>query len=319
MVQSSVQLAAFVPVVAALLYKLYLRHQEEQTIKKTKPKITRICIYPIKSCRGINLTTGRITATGFQYDRNWMIIDAKTNRFITQRQNSKLASVVSSFTDEHLVVRAPGMEPLKLPLHINKQANRSVQIWTDDVMAIDEGPVAAQWISKFLGKEACIVRMDPKVKRTADASFWKEEMKGSHIVSFSDGFPFLLFSQESVDFINKQLEETSVSYRRFRPNIVVENVKEAFDEDTWHTFQIRDITFHAIKPCPRCKVTTIDQDTGEVLGDEPLATLKQIRQVGDSAYFGQNVVHESEGYICVGDTVDILETQASLSIKTERA
>ena len=55
----------------------------------------------------------------------------------------------------------------------------------------------------------------------------------------------------------------------------------------------------------RCKITTMDQDTGEVAGPEPLATLQRLRKYKEDAIFGQNVVHESAGYICVGDVVEV--------------
>ena len=49
----------------------------------------------------------------------------------------------------------------------------------------------------------------------------------------------------------------------------------------------------------------MDQDTGEVAGPEPLATLQRLRKYKEDAIFGQNVVHESAGYICVGDVVKV--------------
>lgn len=302
----SLQLAVFVPAVASLVYKLYLLHKEEEEKRNKQPQVTDIYIYPIKSCRGIRLNSCRIGTTGFEYDRHWMIVDEERKRFVTQRQQSKLATVVPSFKGEFLEVNAPDMEPLKLPLKTNKKASVGVEVWDDKVLAIDEGPIASEWFSRFLNKNVKLVRVDPAVKRIADAKYWTKDMAGAKIVSFADGFPFLVVSHESVDFLNQNLSGTSVHFRRFRPNIVVRGAPEPFNEDTWKTFKIRNTIFHAVKDCTRCKITTLDPDTGRSLGDEPLKTLPKIREGMDTAVFGQNVVHEAEGgCVWVGDRVEI--------------
>ena len=36
-------------------------------------------IYPVKSCRGIELETAEVGPTGFCYDRQWMVVDARVN------------------------------------------------------------------------------------------------------------------------------------------------------------------------------------------------------------------------------------------------
>jgi len=125
-------------------------------------------------------------------------------------------------------------------------------------------------------------------------------------------FLFLLFSKESLLHLNSNVStgSGSIPLTRFRPNIVVEGAKAPFDEDTWKTFRIRGMTFHGVKPCSRCKVTTLDQDTGiSTTGQEPLATLLKVHKIDGEACFGQNITHETHGYICVGDVLDIEETK----------
>jgi hypothetical protein len=43
-------------------------------------------IYPIKSCKGISGASFAIGDRGFLYDRNWMLVEADTNKFLTQRE-----------------------------------------------------------------------------------------------------------------------------------------------------------------------------------------------------------------------------------------
>lgn len=53
------------------------------------------------------------------------------------------------------------------------------------------------------------------------------------------------------------------------------------------------VRFHVVKACSRCKITTIDQDTGHdphSLKAEPLATLATYRAKGDDVFLGQNLL-----------------------------
>ena len=92
---------------------------------------------------------------------------------------------------------------------------------------------------------------------------------------------------------------------RFRPNIVFTGGPPLI-EDTWKRIRIGTIEFHVVKPCARCVVTTIDQQSG-VQGKEPLSTLAQYRRISHKGVmFGQNLVHSSEGTIRVGDEIQVL-------------
>lgn len=56
------------------------------------------------------------------------------------------------------------------------------------------------------------------------------------------------------------------------------------------------------KPCARCSVTTINQQTGE-RGKEPLTTLAQFRSNNGKVEFGQNMICEKIGVVNVGDVL----------------
>lgn len=47
---------------------------------------------------------------------------------------------------------------------------------------------------------------------------------------FADGYPYLLCSTASVDKVNEDVGSTVVSYRNFRPNILVDGVQKPYDE-----------------------------------------------------------------------------------------
>jgi hypothetical protein len=51
--------------------------------------IVELAVYPIKSCRGINLASSPVCAAGLVFDRQWMLVDAATHVFVRYPLNSK--------------------------------------------------------------------------------------------------------------------------------------------------------------------------------------------------------------------------------------
>ena len=69
-------------------------------------------------------------------------------------------------------------------------------------------------------------------------------------VIFSNVAPILLTSEESLTALNKELGDSPVDMRSFRPSIVVQGC-DAFEEDNWKTVQIGGIILRKFKDCPR--------------------------------------------------------------------
>jgi uncharacterized protein YcbX len=254
--------------------------------------------YPIKSCRGTSLDVAMIGARGIVADRQWMVVDAENN-FLTQRELPRMAQV-SPQLGASLEVSAPGMPPLRVPL--DSAGDRTgVTVWSDQVEAVDEGSEAAGWLSRFLETPCRLVRIPSDIVRRADAEFSGPQDQ----VGFADGYSFLLTSHASLDDLNRRLP-SALPMNRFRPNIVIDGV-EPFEEDGWKRIRIDGIEFSVVKPCARCAITTVDQQTAEK-SKEPLRTLATFRNVpGRGVMFGQNLVHHGTGAIRIGAPVEILE------------
>jgi uncharacterized protein YcbX len=47
------------------------------------------------------------------------------------------------------------------------------------------------------------------------------------------------------------------------------------------------------------------------MGKEPLKTLASYRQFNNKIYFGQNLLHEGEGVISIGDSIGVIECRAA--------
>jgi uncharacterized protein YcbX len=262
-------------------------------------RVTGLNVYPVKSCAGTALEVAEFGPRGIVHDREWMIVDAH-DRFLTQREQPRLALVRPTLVDGTLALRAPGMPCLELP-STDGGPRREVVVWRDTVVAVDHGQAAADWFERYLGLPARLVRQPADSVRPVDPQF---APRPTDQVGFADGFPVLLISEESLDDLNTRLARP-LPMNRFRPNIVVCGWGAPYDEDTWAAVRIGAVPFDVVKACARCVTTTTDQATAE-RGPEPLATLARYRRVPRGVLFGQNLVHATEGQVRLGDPLQVL-------------
>ncbi|KAI3525743.1 hypothetical protein L1887_04788 [Cichorium endivia] len=291
-------------------------------------KVKSIFIYPIKSCRGITVSEAPVTSTGFMWDRQWLVVNSK-GRACTQRVDPKLCLVEVNLPDGAISpgwkpnknsYLTPGMDDLKVPLCRPPQSQTcdDVSVWEWSGSAFDEGDEASKWFTNYLGKPSRLVRFNQELEtRHVDPNY-----APGFRVMFSDGYPYLVVSQGSLDSLNEVLKEP-VPINRFRPNILVDGC-EPFSEDLWKEIKIENSTFHGVKLCARCKIPTINQENA-VLGGEPTETLVKFRsgkvlcpdrKGQGKVYFGQNMVcddvHEgNEKIIKVGDPVYVVKMLTS--------
>lgn len=265
--------------------------------------VTGLYTYPIKSCGALSHKHVEITATGPAYDRHWVITDAD-GMFYTQRELPQLALIQPRFTGECLLLTAPGMSEISVPLGVrDDMPRREVVVWRDTVEAADEGDTVSEWLSDYIGEPVRLFAMPTSTVRPVDPKFAPQPAQ----VGFADGYPLLVISEESLDMLNDKLKargKGTVPMSRFRPNMVIKG-GGAFAEDTLGAFTAGYVTFDVAKPCARCAITTIDQQTGASPDPkEPLATLATFRRgEGGKVLFGQNIVHRNQGLIRVGDAV----------------
>lgn len=262
------------------------------------PSVTHLNVYPVKSCRGIPLGTATLDRWGIQHDRNWMVVDAD-GLFVSQRTQPRLALVEPALGPERLILRAPEMPALELPVTGRAGRDRTVTIWKDTCRALDQGDAAAEWFTRYLGQPTRLVRIGGGFERPVSEATYPSGAD----VGFADGYPLLVLSLASLADLNARLAEP-VPMNRFRPNLVVGGCP-AFAEDTWKRIRIGDVNFQLVTACERCSITTVDQATG-VQGKEPLSTLATFRRIGGGVIFGRNVVHQGVGTLRVGDVVEVL-------------
>ena len=260
--------------------------------------VSQLFIYPVKSLGGIEISSAMLTDRGFEHDRRWMLVDAY-NRFISQRELPELALVQVSITDEGLkVVHKHCKEETIIPFEPLMTDHIFVTIWDDICMAQLVSETLNEWFSRVLSFPCKLVYMPGSTRRKVDVNY----APNNEITSFSDGYPFLIIGQSSLDELNKKLAEP-LPIERFRPNIVFTGGAPN-EEDIFENFTINEINFYGVKPCARCVIPTIDQQTA-VKGKEPLKTLATYRLKNNNVYFGQNLLHNGSGEIKVGDEIDV--------------
>ncbi|MDB5928911.1 MAG: domain protein beta barrel domain protein [Polaromonas sp.] len=97
--------------------------------------ISRLYVYPVKSCAGVAVSQALLTETGLEFDRAWMVVDG-TGNFLTQRELPRLALVKPQLKHFEMVLRAPGMLALHITLD-QVEAPARVRIWGAEVAAFE--------------------------------------------------------------------------------------------------------------------------------------------------------------------------------------
>lgn len=264
-------------------------------------KISQIHIYPIKSCGGISLEQAQLTDRGLLHDRRWMIVDPQGN-CLTQRDNAQMALIRTAIDGEKLRIwhQLKKIAPLEIPLEISMRSVMEVSLWGDRFLASRHSEETDAWFSGVLGQNCHLVHMHKESRRPVDPRYASE----GEIVSMADGYPHLILGEASLAHLNEKLSEKgeeAVPMNRFRPNLVFQG-GDAHVEDSWSGIKIGELSFKAVKPCARCQLTTIEQETAKQ-GKEPLRTLSTYRKEGAKVLFGMNLLHEGNGVVRIGDEI----------------
>jgi uncharacterized protein len=262
--------------------------------------VSNLTYYPIKACRGFDVTSSNVERMGLEHDRRMMVI-MPDGGFLTQREYPRLALVTPSLKNEALTLSAPNFDSIQIGIQTSGTPT-PVKIWSSSgVDAIDQGDEAAVWLSDWLGISVRLVHIADGFKRKLNPNY---AINVDDHTGFADGYPILIISEESLQDLNGKLD-TPIQMNRFRPNLVVKG-SEPFAEGTWKRIRIGGVEMALVKPCPRCVVTTIDKKT-LAKSKEPLKTLGVYRKHELGAIFGVNVIPLNEGGIEINMEVEILE------------
>ncbi len=269
-------------------------------------RIAELHTYPVKGCHRLDHAEADVEPWGFRGDRRWMIVNDE-GVGITQRDTPRLTQLHVRPRPGGLRLSAPDLPDLELdePADGAKVAIRVFRNKPEIPGRVAE----SEWVSAFLGRDVRLVWQSDPTSRTIPEFATPDDR-----VSFADGYPVLLANTASLAAVNDWLVEAGeepVPMHRFRPNLVVEGAP-AWAEDGWlgKRLRIGAMTFRVAKHCARCRVTTIDQESGET-GRQPLHVLGKHRRIDGGLMFAVNLIPDlaagGTGVLRLGDTVTPVE------------
>ncbi len=259
--------------------------------------LSEIVVYPVKSLGGIQLSEAKVIQSGLEYDRRWLLIDQE-NRFVSQRTMPVLTTLAVQIRDKAIYVHEKQNETngIEIPWTLTSEQPVTVTVWDDQIQSYQYPNHINQWFSNYLNKPVRLVKMSAEKPRTKQL----QVAPYNSTMSYADGYPFLVLSKASVEKISQEIGE-QIDIRQFRANLIIDGC-EAFAEDQLQEFSISDVHFQMVKPCKRCQVIGIHQDTG-VSSKEPIRYLSKTRKQGNHIIFGMNAALIKEGTIHVGDII----------------
>lgn len=203
------------------------------------PTVSRITIYPVKSCDGFSCAEAAVLSSGgLKFDRRFALVDP-AGKFINAKRTpliQRLRFVVDPDRREFSVSRRD--DDSLLQGHLDR-----------------DGEVLSDWLSTYFSLEVSIVEND-------ETGFPDDlDANGPTIVSLAtleavcEWFPGL-----TIDDVRS----------RFRANVEVDGVEPFWEDRLFRAdktpvpFKIGDVTYGGVNPCQRCVVPTRDPISGEV-------------------------------------------------------
>lgn len=263
-------------------------------------QISQLFNFPVKSLKGSQFEQMEVDVFGPKWDRRFMLINKGTGRFLTQRECPLMGQVSAIAANGHLRLAYNGIEKyLNLEQLSQFEHHQPVVVWKDEVTARIIQADINDWLSDILQRDVILCFMNEDTHRQVDLDYSKPGDRAS----FADGFPFLIISEASVEFLSEKVGR-ELAIERFRPNIVLSGCG-AFAEDEWKRIVINGVEFDIVKPCARCVIPTLDLETSEKQADVMQMMLKHRKQ-GQGVMMGMNAIHRQQGSLEIGQEVKVL-------------
>uniref|UniRef100_A0A1B6DQW4 Molybdenum cofactor sulfurase middle domain-containing protein n=1 Tax=Clastoptera arizonana TaxID=38151 RepID=A0A1B6DQW4_9HEMI len=226
-------------------------------------KISNICIYPLKSGKSKNLNLAYCSEFGIReevqgeklslIDSSFVLYDEITNKKLNCQDNSQISSVEVKAINKHTVsFICPGYDSLmiEIPSTRNKKQvkNFTVKWFGENIQVLDCGEEASNWFTKTIvrkGNNRCrlgyFVR-DINTTSKNRGSFkcifnMNNEKYEDRTTCYRDISTFVIMTEISLKEVNKSADK---QLNINNPNIIIEGVDKAFEEETWDWLKIGD-------------------------------------------------------------------------------
>jgi len=222
--------------------------------------VAAIWRYPVKSMRGEELDGAELTLRGVLGDRGYALIDAQTLKAVTAKNPRRWPGLLR-FRSRYL---EPPRENAPLP---------PVQITLPGGATIASNqPDVEEQLSRSLGRA---VRLAASASGELLAEgYWPDQdwlPQRDEVFDFPlppgtffDAAAIHLLTTATLGRLRELAPAAKIEVPRFRPNLVIDTpaASAGFGEDAWigRTLEIGSARLRIDGPCPRCVMTTLEQD-----------------------------------------------------------
>ncbi|GAA6021019.1 hypothetical protein JCM10207_003890 [Rhodosporidiobolus poonsookiae] len=197
-----------------------------------QPTVQELWVYPIKSCRGTQVNESPYTEEGLEYDRQWMIVEADTHKFLTARTIPKMVLIHPVINREagtlDITVPAPPSSPsspssppqtFSVPLAhpstylspADASLDHDFSVWGCDPQDgfLVGSPELIAALSAFMGREVRLVRKGHTRRQVAEVPGVVHPEGIDPVVGFADFYSLLLASRTSLDELTSRIPSLS--------------------------------------------------------------------------------------------------------------
>ncbi|GAA5874330.1 hypothetical protein JCM8547_007565 [Rhodosporidiobolus lusitaniae] len=307
------------------MFSSWFRSAAPASAQPQEIRVKELWVYPIKSCRGTSVHESAYTEEGFLYDRQWMIVEEGTHKFLTARTIPKMVLIhpVINYTTQTLDIFVPSPpsssslssekekpssagETFSIPLahpssdpSLSSTLDHDFSVWGCDPQDgfIVQHVALTSALSAFMGRSVLLIRKGLTRRSVADVPGVVHSEGLDPVLGFADFYSFLIASQTSLSELTSRIpslsshksfnasrwsksaiaERGGLEITRFRANILVEGVKEAWEEDGWKRIRIggggkegeegeekgegEGEVFEVGFRCARCMLPSVDPST----------------------------------------------------------
>jgi uncharacterized protein YcbX len=272
-------------------------------------KVAAIHVYPVKSLAGQAVSAAEVEPWGLRQDRRWLVLEPD-GTVLTAREEHRLLGFSARPIGEGIELTSRDGQTLEVWTPIDGELVPTTLSRLESVRLADRE--AHRWLSGILERAVRLAWLDDPRRRSVSVTHGG--LAGDSL-TLADAGPLLLTTTSSLRQLNDWMVADALmrggepaqrmEMARFRPNVVIDDVPEAFEEDCWRTVRIGAVEFRFAEHCDRCVMTTLDPHTLSG-GKEPLQTLAAHRQWDHKTWFGIRVIPTAPSVIRAGDAVEVV-------------
>ncbi|GAA5975965.1 hypothetical protein JCM11641_002851 [Rhodosporidiobolus odoratus] len=193
-------------------------------------KVEQLWVYPIKSCRGTQLQESAYGEEGLEYDRQWMIVEARSHKFLAARTIPKMVLIhpVINHATDTLDITVPSLDeggpsqtfsvPLAHPsTYLTSPASdasldHDFSVWGCDPQDgyLVGSPALITALSEFMAREVLLIRKGEGTRRSvADVPGVVHSEGLDPVLGFADFYSLLIASSTSLAELTSRIPTLS--------------------------------------------------------------------------------------------------------------